>query len=147
MASKRTSKFGSVRADPLLQGIPGLGFDNLTPDEVIATTDKQKAEVFISNFVESFKDDEDGGTERWSSYFGGSVKGEAWELRELKQFYIQLVVSGKWSEDKFSTVIHSMYRDHQVMSVLGLDARGKFYDQGRLEGSVKRGSSRRRGRI
>lgn len=145
--AKKTSKFGSAKADPLLQGLPGLEFDNHTPAEITATTDAQKAEVFISRFVESFKEDDDGGKDRWSKYFGASVKGEAWELKELKRFYIQLVVSGKWSEEKFTAVVHSIYRDYQIMSVLSLDARGKFYDQGRLTGAIERGSSRRKGRI
>jgi len=145
--AKKTSKFGSAKADPLLQGLPGLEFDNLTAAEITATTDEQKAEAFISRYIESFKEDEDKGASRWKSYFGASVKGEAWELREVKRFFIQLVVSEKWSEEKFVSVVNSIYRDHLVLNVPTLDARGKFFDQGRMSNSPRRGESRRRGRI
>lgn len=135
-----------VKRNPLLQGHPGLEFDNLTPEEVIATTDDQKTETFLSRYLESFHGDRDGGTDRFSRYFGSSAKGEAWELRDIKLHYKNLVLSGKWEEDKFVAVLNSLYEDHLLITPLTLEARGKFYDQGKLRGGP-RGYARRRGRI
>lgn len=142
MGKKKPSKFGAAKHDPLLQGNRGLDFSNLKPAEVVELTDEQKATAFLSRYLEV-----EHPISRFHTYFESSVKGEAWELKELKQFYLKLVVAGKWSEEKFITVANSIYRDNQVMSAVVLDARGRMYDNGGLKEPEKRGSSRRRGRI
>lgn len=142
MAKKKPSKFGAAKHDPLLIGNRGLDFENLKPAEVVELTDEQKATAFLSRYLET-----EHPISRYRPYFEASVKGEAWELKELKQFYLQLVVSGKWSEDKFIEIVNSIYRDNQVMSAVVLDARGRMFDNGALKEPVKRGNSRRRGRI
>lgn len=138
-----TNKFGSVKATPLFQGIPGLEFDNMDKDDVTALTDEQRATVFLSKYLEL-----EHPLTQFKIYFQNSVKGEAWEFKELKRFFIQLVVSGKWTEEKFITVVNSIYRDNQTMTAPTLDARGKFFDQGRLVApDAKPINPRRRGRI
>lgn len=142
MAKKKPSKFGVARRDPLLTGLPGLEFEEIETAEVIELTPEQKATAFLTRYLE---------TERpiscFNSYFEASVKGEAWELKELKNFYRKLVVPDKWSEEKFVSVVNSIYRDNQVMSAVVLDARGRMFDNGAFKEPDKRGSSRRRGRI
>lgn len=143
MKKRPSNKFGSKKATPLFQGIPGLEFDGMAPEDVIATTPEQKAGAFLSRYLEI-----EHPLTQFKTYFQNSVKGEAWEFKELKRFYIQLVVSGKWTEAKFITVVNSIYRDNHSMTAPTLDARGKFFDQGSLKGpDDKPGNSRRRGRI
>lgn len=141
MAKKKT-KFDSVKRDPLLQQLPGLQFDNLDPAQVIELTPAQQATAFISRYLET-----EHPLSRYQAYFESSLKGEGWELRELKNFFLDLVVSGKWTEDKLITVVNSIYQDNQIMSVPSLDARGRMYDQGRLGFKEQEQSSRRKGRI
>lgn len=141
MGKKRT-KFDSVKKDPLLQQHEGLQFDNLFPDEVIELTDEQKATAFISRYLERERP-----ISTYNSYFKNSAKGEAWELKELKDYFILLVASEKWSEEKFVAVVNSIYAENQIMSIPSLDVRGRMYDQGSLRTSGKKVTSRRRGRI
>lgn len=140
--TKRKTKFDSVRKDPLLQQQPGLVFDGLLPEEVIQLTDEQKATAFISRYLEVERP-----FSSFPEYFKSSVKGEAWELRELKTHFKNLVITEKWTEKKFISVVNSIYRDNQIMSIPSLDARGRIFDQGRLSSGKPETSSRRRGRI
>lgn len=142
MSKRKPSKFGAAKHDPLLTGAPGLNFENLKPAEVVELTDSQKATAFLSRYLET-----EHPISRYRAYFESSVKGEAWEMKELKQFYLKLVVAGKWSEEKFIEVANSIFRDKQVLSAVVLDARGRMYDNGALKPAEPRGSSRRRGRI
>jgi len=142
MRKKKTSKFESAKADPLLRQAPGLQFDNITTAELIELTDAQKATAFLSRYLET-----EHPISRFHSFFEASVKGEAWELRELKRFYSQLVIPKKWSEEKFIEVANSIYQDNQLMTAVVLDARGRLFDNGSLKPREKPGESRRRGRI
>lgn len=140
------SKHGSVKNDPLFQHQPGLTFDDMSSDEVIELTDEQKATGFVSRYLDHLK--ADGQYEKFEPYFKGSVKDWGWELRDFKRFYVKLVVSEKWTEDKFITVLDSVISDNAILGELILDARGKMYDQGRLKNAGRpKESSRRRGRI
>lgn len=141
--TKRKTKFGSVKRDPLLQQLPGLAFDNLDPAQVIELTDSQKATAFISRYLAT-----EHPISNYRAYFESSIKGEAWELKELKGFFIELVIANKWSEEKLIAVVNSIYRDNQIMSIPSVDARGRMYDQGRLVDPKEQiVSSRRKGRI
>jgi hypothetical protein len=140
------SKSGSLKNDPLFQQQPALQFDNLQPEEAIELTDAQKAAGFISRYLDHLKEG-DLYHKKLEPYFKGSVKDWGWELRDFKRFYLQLVVSGKWPEKKFITVLDSIISDNQILGDVVLDVRGKMYDQGRLEGVGQSVPSRRRGRI
>lgn len=140
--SKKRSKFDSVKNDPLFQQQPGLIFDNLSPESVIELTEDQKMTSFVSRYLAN-----EHPISRFKDYFEASVKGEAWELKELKLLYKKLVLSEKWSEEKFVAVVNSIYRDKQFMTEPTLDARGKMFDQGRLVSTEKTVSSRRKGRL
>lgn len=142
MAKKKPSKFGVARRDPLLTGLPGLDFETIETAEVIELTPEQKATAFLTRYLETERP-----ISRYHSYFEASVKGEAWELKELKNFYGKLVATEKWTEEKFISVVNSIYRDNQVMSAVVLDARGRMFDNGAFKEPEKRGNSRRRGRI
>jgi hypothetical protein len=140
------SKAGSLKNDPLFQQQPALQFDNLEPEEAIELTDAQKAAGFISRYLDHLKEG-DLYHKKLEPYFKGSVKDWGWELRDFKRFYVHLVVSGKWEEKKFITVLDSIISDNQILGDVVLDVRGKMYDQGRLEATGQSVPSRRRGRI
>ncbi len=142
MNQKKKSKFGSIKADPLFHRAQSLEFEDFDSEEILELTEDQKASAFLSEYLENHNP-----IGYYPKYFASSVKGEAWELKELKQFYIRLVLSKKWSEEKFIAVVNSIYRDNQVMSTIVLDARGRIFDNGGLREVEGRGSSRRRGRI
>ncbi len=142
MRKKKTSKFESAKADPLLRQAPGIQFDNIEAADIIELTDAQKATAFLSRYLET-----EHPISRFHSYFEASVKGEAWEMKELKRFYSQLVIPGKWSEEKFIAIANGIYEDNQLMTAVVLDARGRLFDNGSLKPKEKPGQSRRRGRI
>lgn len=136
----------SLKNNPLFQQQPGLVFDNLNPEDAIELTDAQKATGFISRYLDHLKEG-DLYHKKLEPYFKGSVKDWGWELRDFKRFYITLVVSKKWTEEKYITVLDSIIADNQTLGEITLDIRGKMYDQGRLQKNEKTVPSRRRGRI
>lgn len=141
------SKSGSIKNDPLFQQQPALTFDNLEPEEAIELTDAQKAAGFISRYLDHLKEG-DLYHKKLEPYFKGSVKDWGWELRDFKRFYVKLVLSGKWTEEKYVTVLDTILGDNQMLGEVVLDARGKMHDQGRLAPAGKKAvPSRRRGRI
>lgn len=145
MSNHKRSKHGdgSARNDPFLSGLKGLDFDGVDEEEITELTDEQKATVFLSKYQEKYDP-----FITFKNYFEASVKGEAWDMRELKNYYLKLVVRGNWSEEKLVTVVNSIYRDNQTMSPVVIDARGRKYDNGSLRVPSETGTnSRRRGRI
>jgi len=145
MANHKRSKHGdgSARKDPFLTGLKGLQFEGINEEEISELTDEQKATAFLSRYQEKYDP-----FIAFKNYFEASVKGEAWDMRELKNYYLKLVIRGNWSEEKLITVVNSIYRENQSMSPTVVDARGRKYDNGALRVPAEPGkNSRRRGRI
>lgn len=142
VAKKPSSKFGSIKATPLFQGETGLSFDNVASEEVIELTDEQKASRFLSKYqelVDPFV--------TYREYFEASAKGSGWDLKDVKTQYIKLVLSGKWPEAKYVTVINDIFEHGAVFSPLVLDTRGRMYEQQALASQRRSASTRRRGRV
>lgn len=142
MTKKPVSKFDSVKNDPLLQGKKGLEFDNISESESTELTPAQKATVFLSKYMDVIDP-----IDTYSDYFHTSAKGEAWELKDIKTQYVNLVVSEKWSEEKYVAVINDIFENRAIFSPLTLDIRGRMYEQGSLSSQQRLARNKRRGRL
>lgn len=139
----KKTKHSAIKRDPAILGQPGLNFGQ---GEYIEPTDEQKASAFISRYLDHMKED-NLYEEKLERYFKGSAKDWAWELRDFKLYYKQLVLSGKWAEEKFIAVLDGIISDVQVVNAVTFDIRGKWYDRSETGRPDASRQSRRRGRV
>lgn len=118
----------SSRRNPEHQGQPSL-FDGVDDEiENNNLTDDSKATNFLSRFHE-FIDP----VSKYSSYFETSAMGMDHIFREVKRFYIKLVLDKGWSERKYVYAIESIFCGKQTINPMTLDIAGRRYDQEHLQ--------------
>ena len=130
------------KRNPLMTGESGLSFDNILSEDITKLTDKQKAARFLSKYFEVVRP-----LTRFKEYFSSSAKTHAHIFKEIKSFYIKLVVTSKWSEKKFVACINDIFENKNILSVTTLDLAGIRYDKGLLSAQVRIKENERRGRI
>lgn len=117
-----------VKRNPLFQGNMGLNFDNLeSPEDLIELTPQQKADKFMSKYLDVFQP-----FTRFKEYFDGSAKTGSHILRDVKLYYSKLVIDGKWTEKKYVACVNDIFANKMVFSVVTLDAAGLRFDKGLL---------------
>lgn len=140
MGAKRVSKHSAAKHDPFLQGKQNLFGDLQVDAEVL--TDEQKATAFLTKYQELVDP-----FETYKLYFQSSAKSEAWNMKDVKLYYTQLVLSGRWSEKKYVTVINDVFENGAVFSPVTLETKGRIYEEEGLSSQRRAASSRRRGRL
>lgn len=114
----------SSRRNPEHQGQPSL-FDGVDDEiEHNNLTDDSKATNFLSRFHE-FIDP----VSKYSSYFETSAMGMDHIFREVKRFYIKLVLENGWSERKYVYAVESVFYSKQTITPTSLDIAGRRYDR------------------
>jgi len=116
-----------IKRNPLMSGSEGLSFDNIESEELILLTDSQKSEKFLSKYLEVVHP-----FTRFKEYFNSSAKTNSHLLKEIKTFYIKLVLSEKWSEKKYVACINDIFENKLVLGVTTLDLAGIKFDKGQL---------------
>ena len=114
----------SSRRNPEHQGQPSL-FDGVDDEiEHNNLTDESKATNFLSRFHE-FIDP----VSKYSSYFERLCPWWDHIFREVKRFYIKLVLEKGWSERKYVYALESVFCSKQTITPMYLDIAGRRYDQ------------------
>lgn len=120
----------SVRRDPLMQRKTPLEFDNVERDELLALSDEQKQDRFLSRWMDT--------VHPFSAYprvfkRGDRAADDANKIfREIKNFYKRYVINGEWSEKKYVIVINAIFEQRAMLGPLTIDRFGKTYDEGNL---------------
>lgn len=127
----------ATKHHPIAQSSNMLDLDIGFEEEL---TDEQKADLFMSKYMDTMKP-----LERYSKYFESSAKSFEHILRDVKLNYKKLVLNGSWTERKYVTVIDDILTNRSVLSVITLDRGGLMYDKNNLASQRNsRGNGRRR---
>ena len=121
-----------AKRDPLLTGQePLIADDEVEEDGYL--TEEQEATIFMSRWQERVDP-----FVQYEEYFRSSAKSSGHILKEIRQFYIKLVVNGVWSDKKFVAVIDRLMQDSQYISAPSMDAVGRQYDRDRIRTQRRR---------
>lgn len=122
---KKDPKF-IIKRDPHLLGERPLDFDNFTEEEIMAKTDKEKAQLFLlkykrvvkpfTSYPENFKNKQD--TNRI--------------LSSIKRNYIKFVLNGDWGEKKYVLVINNILANNTFLNEKNIIENGISFDNGNL---------------
>ena len=126
----------AARKNPLFKGENTLDFGE---DVAIHTmTHEEESTLFLSHY-QLYIDP----LTRYAKYFETSAKDIDYLFLEIKRYHMQLVLKGKWSEDKYVAVLDDIFTNRAALTVTVLDALGFRYDKGTLD-AQRTTSSRRR---
>lgn len=119
----------SARRHPLMLGErPLLALDEDEGDDTYLT-DEQQATRFMSRWQEKVDP-----LIRYKDYFESSAKTSGHILKEIRRFYLQLVVNGNWSDGKFVAVVGKIMSDNQhTVNAPTLDVVGRQYDREQIK--------------
>lgn len=127
-----------AKRNPLLQRATPLGFDNVTQEDLLVLTDDQKADRFLSRWMEL--------VDPFITYKKVFPRGDSDQkriLKEIKNFYKRFVLKEAWTEQKYFTVVNAMLEARAQVGPLTIERFGKLYDNEGLPEQIK---ARRAGR-
>lgn len=129
VAKKKTKQTQTpYKRSALHQGLPGLEFPNIKPEDLIALTPEQKSEKFISKYMEVVDP-----IKRFPQYFNHTAKDVSVIYRQIKVGYVNLVATEKWTEKKYVAVINYIFENTGEINSFTLDRMGFMYDNGALK--------------
>jgi len=139
--TKKKSKQTPIphRRNALHQGLPGLEFPNIKPEDLIALTPEQKSEKFLTKYMQIVDP-----IIRYSEYFDSTAKEISVIYKQIKVGYINLVVTEKWTEKKYVAVINRIFEQKSEINTFILDRIGFMYDNGVLDQQENNRNSVRR---
>ena len=129
----------SARRHPLMLGEqPLLTLDEDTDNSGSADdtylTEEQQATRFMSRWQEKVNP-----LIRYKGYFESSAKTSGHIFKEIRRFYLQLVVNGNWSDGKFVAVVGKIMSDNQhTVNTPTLDVVGRQYDREQIKTQRRR---------
>lgn len=116
----------------MLEMVP-LSFDNVSEEEVMELTPREKADNFLVTFQDTFQP-----LSRYKRYFLTSNKGVGHVFREIKNFYTRYVLRRKWSEKKYARALVMLFDTNLPLTVQNFE---------RVEKQINRVAPKRRGRL
>ena len=129
----------SARRHPLMLGEqPLLTLDEDTDNSGSADdtylTEEQQATRFMSRWQEKVDP-----LIRYKDYFESSAKTSSHIFKEIRRFYLQLVINGNWSDGKFVAVVGKIMSDNQhTVNTPTLDVVGRQYDREQIKTQRRR---------
>ena len=97
-------------------------------------TEEQQATRFMSRWQEKVDP-----LIRYKDYFESSAKTSDHIFKEIRRFYLQLVVNGNWSDGKFVAVVGKIMSDNQhTVNTPTLDVVGRQYDREQIKTQRRR---------
>lgn len=130
-----------VRRNPLMQRQAPLAFDGLEAEELLELTEDQKADRFLSRWMEL--------VDPFVTYKRVFPRGDSDQkriLKEIKNFYKRYVLGEGWTEQKYVTVVNSILDVRGVTSPKTIEKHGVLYDNEALPSQIKDRRARRRTR-
>lgn len=126
----------SIKKDPHMMGENPLEFDNVSKDELMEKTNKEKAQLYLSKFkkhIRPFK--------RYEEYFTKNDKDVSRIFSEIKNYYVRYVLKEGWSERKYTACINNIFANNDFLGPKAIEENGYKFDEGSL---IIRERSRRR---
>lgn len=129
----------AAKHNPLFSKKTPLEFDNFSEDELTALTSQQRADKFMSNWLQVMRP-----FTNYKRYFEESPKSQDHILREVKNYYSRYVVKGGWGEQKYVMIVDSILINRLSLTPSMFDRTEKLYEEGRLEVQMREKRKRRR---
>lgn len=131
----------SAKRNPLMQRATPLQFDGLDKEDLIALTDEQKADRFLSRWMDLMHP-----FSTFKAAFKGGEKDHKRILREIKNFYTRYVLNEGWEERKYVMVINGLLDARMPVSPASIERFGKKYDDESLPAQIRAKREARRKR-
>lgn len=128
-----------VKRNPLFSKQSPLEFDNVSAEELTALTDSQRADRFMSNWMQVMHP-----FSTYRRYFDETPKSEDRILRDVKNYYSRYVVKGGWGEKKYVMIVDSILTNRLQLTPSVFDKTEKLYEGGRLDVQMQEKRKRRR---
>lgn len=130
--------------NPLFTGEEGLQFDNIGQEELIELTDAQRADKFLSRWLEIMRP-----LSKYKRFFDDSDKEIDHNLKLIKNFFQRYVVEEGWDEKQFVMVVDYCLDSRRAISHKIIEAGMALYNKGDLPAQLleKRKARRNRGRV
>lgn len=129
----------AAKHNPLFSKKTPLAFDNASEDELTTLTDSQKADRFMSNWMQVMRP-----FYHYKRYFEDIPKSQDRVLREVKNYYSKYVAKGDWGEKKYVMIVDSILTNRFPLTPSVFEKTEKLYEEGRLEVQVQEKRKRRR---
>ena len=129
-----------IRNNPRLQDLEPLCFDNVSKEDVLSVSERERAKVFWSEFREDNQPLEQ------FRFFSDETKMEVDEkIGRIYGFYQYFVISNGWAENKFANILLKILKGNLDLTTPVFFSLGKQYDRETKRGPNTRGSARSRG--
>ena len=128
MADKHTP----VKRNPLMQKETPLSFDNASTEELLELTEDQKADRFLSRWMELVNP-----FVTYKKVFPRGDSDQKRILREIKNFYKRYVLTDGWTEQKYVLVVNALLDARAQVGPVSIERFGKMYDNEALPAQVK----------
>lgn len=126
------TKNSSAKRNPLLQRATPLSFDNVHDEEIMALTPVQEADRFLSRWMEVIDP-----FVTYRKMFPAGGADEKRMLKEIKNFYMRLVLRENWTEEKYVTVINELLEARITVGLSSLLRFSELYEKQQLPTQIK----------